>query len=50
MICLIRRFLSLSFPDSTEEASALANNVGILAKRMHGKKIISFDVSFVITY
>ena len=48
MICLIHLFFS--FPDSMEEASALADNVGILAKRMLGKTRISFDVSFVITY
>ena len=27
-----------SLPDSMEEASALANSVGIIAKRMLGKK------------
>ena len=42
-------FFSLLSPESTEEASALVNSVGIFAKRMLGKNIISFDVSFVIT-
>jgi hypothetical protein len=34
-------------PDSMEEASALANSVGILAKRVLGEQN-SFDVSFLI--
>jgi len=36
------------FPDSMEEASALANSVGILAGCMLGKEKKILDVSFVI--
>ena len=42
LVCYPSLFIDAFLPDSMEEASALANSVGILAKRLLGEEIYLF--------